>query len=75
MSIISRLGEDFLKIVLTEREYKVLVLQESPQQIKASMRAVMDAQITLTVKKSGNSGHVYLPCDWVGKTVVVSRID
>ena len=27
------------------------------------------------VKKSGNCGRVYLPPDWVGKQVIVIRID
>ena len=27
------------------------------------------------VKKSGNSGRVYLPPDWVGKRVKIIRID
>lgn len=77
MSIFNTLGESFLKVVLTDQEYKKLVLQEgnTPKSVKTSMHRVMDSQIMLKVKKSGNSGHVYLPIDWVGKSVVVSLVE
>ncbi|MFW9928180.1 MAG: DUF2080 family transposase-associated protein [Candidatus Thorarchaeota archaeon] len=31
--------------------------------------------IEKTVKKSGNSGRVYLPPQWIGKRVKIIRID
>ncbi len=31
--------------------------------------------IEKTVKKSGNSGRIYLPPDWVGKRVKIIRVD
>lgn len=77
MSIFNTLGESFLKVVLTEQEYRKLILHEGvcPKSITTNMQRVIDSQVMLKVKKSGNSGHVYLPVDWVGKSVVVSLVE
>jgi putative transposon-encoded protein len=35
------------------------------------MRRMKTKQIESTVTKSGNSGHIIVPKDWIGKEVVV----
>lgn len=42
---------------------------------KAKFEVYGEEMIEKTVKLSGNSGRVYLPPDWVGKTVKIIRID
>ena len=42
---------------------------------KAKFGVFGKEMIEKEVKKSGNSGRVYLPSDWVGKIVKIIRID
>lgn len=42
---------------------------------KSKFEVYGEEMIEKTVKLSGNSGRVYLPPDWVGKTVKIIRID
>jgi putative transposon-encoded protein len=52
---------------------------EAPDEETAASRAKFEVygeeMIEKVVKLSGNSGRVYLPPDWVGKTVKIIRID
>lgn len=43
--------------------------------VKAKFEVYGEEMIEKVVKLSGNSGRVYLPPDWVGKTVKIIRID
>ena len=48
---------------------------EDPGIQKAKFEVYGEEMIEKVVKLSGNSGRVYLPPDWVGKTVKIIRID
>ena len=48
---------------------------EPGESSKAKFGVFGKEMIEKEVKKSGNSGRVYLPSDWVGKHVKVIRID
>ena len=50
-------------------------LDEEPATQKAKFEVYGEEMIEKIVKLSGNSGRVYLPPDWVGKTVKIIRID
>ena len=49
--------------------------RESGRSAKAKFGVFGKEMIEKEVKKSGNSGRVYLPSDWVGKHVKIIRID
>jgi len=46
----------------------------SPRNV-AKFEVFGQEMVEKVVKRSGNSGRVYLPPDWVGKSVKVIRID
>ena len=77
MTIFRILGEEFLKSVLTENEYKKLFLQEGtpPKSITVSLEYGLNNTKKCKVTRAGNSGHVYVPASWIGKTVTISVMD
>jgi len=78
MTIFRVLGDNFLKMTLTEREYKKLIAREGidPAQITTSLKNVVEMhREQRIVKASGNAGHVYVPKSWIGKTVTVTLIE
>ena len=78
MTIFRVLGNEFLKLTLSERQYKILIAREGkpPEQITTTLnKAVEIHKEQRIVKASGNSGHVYVPKAWVGKTVIVTLIE
>jgi putative transposon-encoded protein len=60
--------ETDLKEIFRKQEYA----GKSP---KPKFRVLGEEMIEKEVKPSGNSGRIYLPLDWVGKTVKIIRID
>jgi len=76
MTLFKTLGDDFLKITLTEREYKKLIAREGrePSPITMNMRGAMNTHKVSVVVASGNSGHVYVPREWIGKKVCISLV-
>jgi putative transposon-encoded protein len=46
-----------------------------PGAFKTQFQVYGEEMVMKTVKVSGNSGRVYLPPEWVGKTVRIIRID
>jgi len=48
--------------------------QKNPRRV-ARFEVFGHEMVEKVVKRSGNSGRVYLPPDWVGKRVKVIRID
>ena len=76
MTIFKTLGEDFLKLTLSEQEYKKLIAREgrAPAPITMNMKAAMGKHKVGVVVASGNSGHVYVPREWIGKKVCVSLV-
>jgi len=78
MTIFKILGEEFLKVALTEREYKKLVAREGiePAQITTTLQKAIEMHRDhRVVKAAGNAGHVYVPKSWIGKTVSVTLIE
>ena len=51
------------------------VREEETGPKQAKFEVYGEEMIEKVVKQSGNSGRVYLPPDWVGKTVKIIRID
>jgi putative transposon-encoded protein len=57
-----------------EQQHRPPADEETSAQ-KAKFEVYGEEMIEKVVKLSGNSGRVYLPPDWVGKTVKIIRID
>ena len=49
--------------------------EDSGKSPKAKFGIFGEEMIEKEVKRSGNTGRVYLPLDWVGKHVKIIRID
>jgi putative transposon-encoded protein len=49
--------------------------EEGPDKKVSKFEVHGHEMVEKLVKKSGNSGRVYLPPDWVGKKVKIIRID
>jgi len=78
MTIFNTLGDDFLKLTLSEKEYKKLIAREGrePVAITTTLRAAMDMHNSQRIVKAiGNTGHVYVPKEWIGKTVLVTLVN
>jgi hypothetical protein len=62
-----------------KREVEVEGVSRKPEDFgkspKAKFRVFGEEMIEKEVKPSGNTGRVYLPLDWVGKSVKIIRID
>ena len=56
---------------------EALLRREEPVPVrsKAKFEVYGEEMIEKEVKQSGNSGRVYLPPEWVGKTVKIIRIE
>ncbi len=50
-------------------------LQAEKEQGKVKFEVYGEEMVEKTVKQSGNSGRVYLPPDWVGRSVKIIRIN
>ena len=50
-------------------------LEAEPASRKAKFEVYGEEMLEKIVKSSGNSGRVYLPPDWVDKTVKIIRMD
>jgi hypothetical protein len=66
-------------MVALKRETSLKEISGKPEDLGKSPKAKFGVfgkeMIEKEVKKSGNSGRVYLPSDWVGKHVKIIRID
>ena len=66
-------------MVALKRETGLKEISGKPEDLgkfpKAKFGVFGKEMIEKEVKKSGNSGRVYLPSDWVGKHVKIIRID
>jgi hypothetical protein len=66
-------------MVALKRETGLKEISAKPEDLGKSPKAKFGVfgkeMIEKEVKKSGNSGRVYLPSDWVGKHVKIIRID
>ena len=66
-------------MVALKRETGLMEISGKPEDLGKSPKAKFGVfgkeMIEKEVKKSGNSGRVYLPSDWVGKHVKIIRID
>lgn len=60
-----------------ETGFKEIVskMDDNSQTSKAKFETFGEEMIEKKVKRSGNSGRVYLPPEWVGKHVKIIRID
>jgi putative transposon-encoded protein len=56
-------------------EKPVRTAETEPDPRKAKFEVYGEEMIEKIVKSSGNSGRVYLPPDWVDKTVKIIRMD
>jgi putative transposon-encoded protein len=50
-------------------------LPAEKEQGKVKFEVYGEEMVEKTVKQSGNSGRVYLPPDWVGRSVKIIRIN
>ena len=50
-------------------------MARKPSRTTAKFEVFGQEMVEKIVKRSGNSGRVYLPPDWVGKRVKVIRVD
>jgi putative transposon-encoded protein len=50
-------------------------LTAEKEQGKVKFEVYGEEMVEKTVKQSGNSGRVYLPPDWVGRSVKIIRIN
>ncbi len=66
-------------MVALKKETGLKEISGKPEDLGKSPKAKFGVfgkeMIEKEVKKSGNSGRVYLPSDWVGKHVKIIRID
>ena len=66
-------------MVALKRETGLKEIKGKPEDLgkspKAKFGVLGKEMIEKEVKKSGNSGRVYLPLNWVGKHVKIIRID
>lgn len=60
-----------------EKRFKEIVskIEDTCKTSKAKFETFGEEMIEKKVKRSGNSGRVYLPPEWVGKHVKIIRID
>lgn len=68
----------FLAPLINQRS--IITQMAANEQLKEALRDVRfevygQEMIEKVVKRSGNSGRIYLPPDWIGKRVKIVRVD
>lgn len=58
-----------------ERETSTVGTTSALHRMKSKFEVYGEEMVEKLVKGSGNSGRVYLPPDWVGKSVKIIRMD
>ncbi len=74
---VSPIMEEYMVALKRDSDHKEISARPKQQRQSAKIKFGVFGKelIEKEVKKSGNSGRVYLPWDWVGKHVKIIRID